>query len=131
MPSPPQLSDGPAFKNGPSSSDASIDNELNDAEEFGFVLIETGFIPEPQRSADRNPCEPPAVAHGPSQCWSAGMLYWALVLFIIAIIAGFLDFGGIAGAAAGIAKILFFIFIVLLVMSLLFGFARRGGPPPV
>ena len=35
------------------------------------------------------------------------MLYWALVFLIIALIAGFLGFGGIAFAAAGIAKILF------------------------
>jgi uncharacterized membrane protein YtjA (UPF0391 family) len=37
------------------------------------------------------------------------MLYWALVFFVIAIIAGFLGFGGIAFAAAGIAKILFYL----------------------
>ena len=32
------------------------------------------------------------------------MLYYALVFFIVAIIAGVLGFGGIAGAAAGIAN---------------------------
>ena len=37
------------------------------------------------------------------------MLSWALTFFIIAIIAAFLGFGGIAGSAAGIAKILFFV----------------------
>jgi uncharacterized membrane protein YtjA (UPF0391 family) len=55
------------------------------------------------------------------------MLYWALVFFVVAIIAAVLGFGGIAGAAAGIAKILFFIFLVLLVLSLLFGWGRRGS----
>ena len=35
------------------------------------------------------------------------MLHYAVVFFVIAIIAAVLGFGGIAGSAAGIAKILF------------------------
>ena len=57
------------------------------------------------------------------------MLYWALVFFIIAIIAGILGFGGIAIAAAGIAKLLFFFFVVIFVVTLVLGMARR--PPPI
>jgi len=38
------------------------------------------------------------------------MLYYALIFLVVALIAGFLGFGGIAFAAAGIAKILFFYF---------------------
>jgi uncharacterized membrane protein YtjA (UPF0391 family) len=41
------------------------------------------------------------------------MLKWALIFFIISIIAGALGFTGIARGAAGIAKILFAIFLVL------------------
>ena len=52
------------------------------------------------------------------------MLYYSLVFFIVAIIAGLLGFGGIAGAATGIAKILFFVFLVLFVLSLVFGRRR-------
>jgi uncharacterized membrane protein YtjA (UPF0391 family) len=57
------------------------------------------------------------------------MLYWALVFFIVAIIAGFFGFGGIASASAGIAQILFFIFLVLLVVSLIMHLVRgrRGS----
>jgi uncharacterized membrane protein YtjA (UPF0391 family) len=40
------------------------------------------------------------------------MLYWALVFFIIAVVAGTFGFGGISAAAAGIAQILFYIFVV-------------------
>ena len=40
------------------------------------------------------------------------MLYYALIFLIVALVAGFLGFGGIAFAAAGIAKIFFFIFLV-------------------
>ena len=57
------------------------------------------------------------------------MLYWALMFLIIAIIAGFLAFGGIAFAAAGIAKILFFIFLVIFVVMLLTGLMGRRSPP--
>lgn len=53
------------------------------------------------------------------------MLYWAAVFFIIALIAGLLNFGGIAGAASGIAQILFFVFLVLFILSLVAGLFRR------
>jgi uncharacterized membrane protein YtjA (UPF0391 family) len=46
-----------------------------------------------------------------------GMLGWALVFFILAIVAGYFGFFGLAGAAAGIAKILFLLFLALLVIS--------------
>lgn len=54
------------------------------------------------------------------------MLYYAIVFFVIALIAGALGFGGIAGASVGIAKILFVIFAILFVASLIFGGIRRG-----
>ena len=48
---------------------------------------------------------------------------------VIALIAGFLGFGGVAFAAAGIAKILFFIFLVIFAIALVTGFAARRRPP--
>ena len=56
------------------------------------------------------------------------MLYWALVFFIIAMIAAVFGFTGIFVAAAGIAKVLFFVFLVLLIISLVGGGLRRGPP---
>ena len=53
------------------------------------------------------------------------MLYWALVFFIIALVAGVLGFGGIAAAATDMARILFFIFLVIFLVTLAFGLARR------
>jgi uncharacterized membrane protein YtjA (UPF0391 family) len=41
------------------------------------------------------------------------MLHWALVFFVISLIAGFFGFSGISVATAGIAKILFVGFIVV------------------
>jgi len=56
------------------------------------------------------------------------MLWWALIFFIIAIIAAVFGFGGIAAGAMGIAKILFWIFIILFIISLIWGFfGKRGG----
>ena len=51
------------------------------------------------------------------------MLHYAVVFFVIALIAALFGFGGIAGAAAGIAKILFFIGLALVVLFLILGAA--------
>jgi uncharacterized membrane protein YtjA (UPF0391 family) len=53
------------------------------------------------------------------------MLRWALIFFIVALIAAVLGFTGIALAAAGVAQTLFYIFVVLFVLSLLGHVARR------
>ena len=49
------------------------------------------------------------------------MLHYAVVFFVIALIAALFGFGSIAAGAVGIAKILFFVFIILAVLSFLFG----------
>ena len=54
------------------------------------------------------------------------LLHWAIIFLIVAVIAGVLGFGGVAGTAMDGARILFYVAIVLLVISLLFGFMRRG-----
>lgn len=48
------------------------------------------------------------------------MLKWAAVFFIIALIAGFFGFTGVAAAATGVAKVLFFIFLAGFIISLIF-----------
>jgi uncharacterized membrane protein YtjA (UPF0391 family) len=62
----------------------------------------------------------------PSKQRRTEMLYYALVFFVIALIAGVLGFGGIAGASAGIAQILFYLFLAFLVVSLIVGLFRRS-----
>ena len=52
------------------------------------------------------------------------MLSWALLFFVIAIVAAIFGFGGIAGAASGIAQLLFFGFLILAVVVLLTGRGR-------
>jgi uncharacterized membrane protein YtjA (UPF0391 family) len=55
------------------------------------------------------------------------MLHWAIVFFVIALIAAFLGFGGIAGTAVGIAKLLFIGFLIVAAVMLIMGLtgARR------
>jgi uncharacterized membrane protein YtjA (UPF0391 family) len=48
------------------------------------------------------------------------MLQWALAFLILALVAAFFGFGGIA-AAAGIAKILFYVFVVVFAITLVGG----------
>jgi len=54
------------------------------------------------------------------------MLHYAVVFFVIALIAALFGFGGIAASAAGIAKILFVLFAILAVASFLFGLIKRN-----
>jgi uncharacterized membrane protein YtjA (UPF0391 family) len=53
------------------------------------------------------------------------MLRWAIIFFIVAIIAGVFGFGGVAGEAAWIGKLLLIVFVILFVVSLVMG---RKGP---
>ena len=53
------------------------------------------------------------------------MIYWAVVFFIIAIIAAIFGFSGIANESAYIGKILAVIGIILAIISFLFH--RRGS----
>ncbi len=55
------------------------------------------------------------------------MLFWALIFFVIAIIAALFGFGQIAEGATFIAKVLFFIFIILFVVTLLLNFFQSSG----
>ena len=54
------------------------------------------------------------------------MLHYAIVFFVIALIAALFGFGGIAASAVGIGKILFIVFAVLAVASFLFGILRKN-----
>jgi len=56
------------------------------------------------------------------------VLGWALMFFIVALIAAAFGFFVLAGVAAMIAKVVFVLFIALLIVSAL-GSALRGVPP--
>jgi uncharacterized membrane protein YtjA (UPF0391 family) len=53
------------------------------------------------------------------------MLHYAIVFFVIALIAALFGFGGIALGAAGIAKILFIVFLICGVVTFLMDLGHR------
>lgn len=54
------------------------------------------------------------------------MLRYAVIFFVVAIVAALFGFGGIAAGATEIAKILFFIFLILFIVSLVAGLIKRS-----
>jgi uncharacterized membrane protein YtjA (UPF0391 family) len=58
---------------------------------------------------------------------SGNLLYWAVALLIVAVVAALLGFGGVAGTAIEGAKILFWVAIALLVIVAIMSAVRRGG----
>ena len=49
------------------------------------------------------------------------MLSWAIIFFLISVVAGIFGFTGIAVGAQAIAKVLFGIFLILFLIVLIFG----------
>lgn len=56
------------------------------------------------------------------------MVYWALIFFVVAIVAADFGSGNIAAGAATIAQVLFFLFLVLFVVALITGLVRGREP---
>lgn len=52
------------------------------------------------------------------------MLSWAVIFFVVAIVAALLGFTKIAGSSMQIAKILFIVFLILAVLVFIFGRTR-------
>ena len=56
----------------------------------------------------------------------SNLIYYAIVFLMVAVVAAFLGFGGVAGTAMDGARILFWVAIVLAVISLVAGLVRRS-----
>jgi len=54
------------------------------------------------------------------------LLHWAVIFLVVALVAAFLGFGGVAGTAMEGARLLFWVALVFLVVSLVVGLMRRG-----
>ncbi|MBA2126760.1 DUF1328 domain-containing protein [Hyphomicrobium methylovorum] len=54
------------------------------------------------------------------------LLHYAIVFLVVAIVAAFLGFGGVAGTAMEGARLLFWVAIVLFVVALIANFVRRA-----
>ena len=59
------------------------------------------------------------------------MINWAITFFLLAIVAAFFGFGGLAGTFASLAQFLAVLFVVLFVASLIYSAVtgRRANPP--
>lgn len=56
----------------------------------------------------------------------SNLLHWAVIFFVVAIVAAVLGFGGIAGTAMGGAKMIFWAAIIVAIVSAVLGFMRRA-----
>jgi uncharacterized membrane protein YtjA (UPF0391 family) len=53
--------------------------------------------------------------------WSMTLLKWALIFFLVSIVAGILGFTGISAATADVARFLFYVFVVIFLVLLILG----------
>jgi uncharacterized membrane protein YtjA (UPF0391 family) len=49
------------------------------------------------------------------------MLKWAIIFFLVSLVAGFFGFTNVAAGAKGIAKLLFFVAVTVFLVVLVFG----------
>ena len=49
------------------------------------------------------------------------MIKWAIIFFLVSLVAGFFGFTGVAADFRAIAKVLFFIAVVIFLIILIFG----------
>ena len=54
------------------------------------------------------------------------LIYYALVLIVVALLAAFLGFGGVASTAMGGAHLLIWLAVIVIVVGLVFAFMRRA-----
>jgi uncharacterized membrane protein YtjA (UPF0391 family) len=50
------------------------------------------------------------------------ILKWALIFFVVSIVAGILGFTGVSAASADVARVLFYIFLIIFLVLLVLGF---------
>lgn len=49
------------------------------------------------------------------------MIKWAIIFFVISLVAGFFGFTGVAAGSRSIAKVLFFVALTIFLIVLVFG----------
>ena len=61
-----------------------------------------------------------------TQFMPGNLIYYALVLIVIALVAALLGFGGVASTAMGGAHLLIWLAVVVIIVGLVFAFMRRA-----
>jgi uncharacterized membrane protein YtjA (UPF0391 family) len=54
------------------------------------------------------------------------LIYYALVLIVVALVAALFGFGGVASTAMGGAHLLIWVAVVIIVVGVVFAFVRRA-----
>jgi uncharacterized membrane protein YtjA (UPF0391 family) len=63
-----------------------------------------------------------AAARGPlAGAVAMTLLKWALIFFLVSVVAGILGFTGISAASADVARFLFYVFVVIFLVLLILG----------
>jgi uncharacterized membrane protein YtjA (UPF0391 family) len=53
------------------------------------------------------------------------LIYWAIILIVIALVAALLGFGGVSATAMSGANLLIWVAVVIVIIGLAFAFLRR------
>jgi uncharacterized membrane protein YtjA (UPF0391 family) len=53
--------------------------------------------------------------------WAMTILKWALIFFLVSVVAGILGFTGVSAASADVARFLFYVFVVIFLVLLILG----------
>ena len=61
------------------------------------------------------------VGAAPAEALAMTLLKWALIFFLVSVVAGILGFTGISAASADIARFLFYVFVVIFLVLLVLG----------
>jgi uncharacterized membrane protein YtjA (UPF0391 family) len=62
-----------------------------------------------------------AIAARKLEEWTVTLLKWALIFFLVSVVAGILGFTGISAASADVARFLFYVFVVIFLVLLILG----------
>jgi uncharacterized membrane protein YtjA (UPF0391 family) len=55
------------------------------------------------------------------------LIYWAIALIVIALVAALLGFGGVASTAMGGAHLLIWVAVIIVVIGIVFALLRRAS----
>ncbi|WP_423212709.1 DUF1328 domain-containing protein [Pseudaestuariivita atlantica] len=94
---------------------------------FQSVMSDFKRSDEPVGSLEN--CQEPKTVNGRSDSVTAkernAMTAWAILFLVVALVAGFFGFSGMAVASAGVAQILFGLFFLLFVIAFAASISRR------
>jgi uncharacterized membrane protein YtjA (UPF0391 family) len=85
--------------------------------------IVAGLLRNPRRNPQLEPADGSAATGRPAGVAEQAMtiLKWALIFFLVSIVAGLLGFTGISAASADIARFLFYVFVAIFLVLLILG----------